>query len=254
MASWSIPPSISARADPGRQPRSAPRRWHLDPVQRPRDPCLDRTGRGRPRPTEPVSMAQAELNDGQTLFAFNDLFVGARTHVSARYRLDYAGQAEAQSSSGLIVSTGAGCTGWLQSVVTGAARVVGDWASLAPTRPHRRAIAWDGLRRALLLRPRAVHQPDLSSQPGVRKDRAERTSRGRISHARRWGHLQRRHRSRLPEFQFRFDRDIGWRSARLASSFEIEGLSLNPQIRLPLYTAAGAKGEAGGRLAYSEDV
>src|SRR3954469_18648949 len=34
-----------------------------------------------------VTMAQAELNDGQRLLAVNDLFVGARTHVSARYRL-----------------------------------------------------------------------------------------------------------------------------------------------------------------------
>ena len=36
-------------------------------------------------------MAQAELNDGQRLLAVNDLFIGARTHVSARYRLRYRG-------------------------------------------------------------------------------------------------------------------------------------------------------------------
>jgi len=83
---------------------------------------IERAMRGRVR-IQPVSMAQADLNDGQTLFAVNDLFVGARTHVSARYRIHHGRQAEAQSSSGIIVSTGAGCTGWLQSVVTGASRV-----------------------------------------------------------------------------------------------------------------------------------
>ena len=67
-----------------------------------------------------AAMAKATLNDGQTLYALNDLFIGARTHVSARYHLDYAGSAEPQSSSGLIVSTATGCTGWLSSVITGA--------------------------------------------------------------------------------------------------------------------------------------
>lgn len=70
-----------------------------------------------------VTMAKAELNDGQTLHAVNDLFIGARTHVSARYRLRFGQQEESQSSSGIIVSTGAGSTGWLRSVVTGAAGI-----------------------------------------------------------------------------------------------------------------------------------
>jgi hypothetical protein len=72
---------------------------------------------------QPISMAQATLNDGQTLYGVNDLFIGARSHVSARYRLELAHQAEDQSSSGIIVSTGVGCTGWLQSIVTGASRI-----------------------------------------------------------------------------------------------------------------------------------
>lgn len=83
---------------------------------------IDEAVRGR-APIHPVSMAQADLNTGLTLFAVNDLFIGARSHVSARYRLRRGGKVETQSSSGIIVSTGAGCTGWLQSVVTGAARV-----------------------------------------------------------------------------------------------------------------------------------
>ena len=71
-----------------------------------------------------ISMAKAELNDGQRLYALNDLFIGRRTHVSARYRLALQEQAEEQSSSGIIVSTGAGSTGWLRSVFAGAAGVM----------------------------------------------------------------------------------------------------------------------------------
>lgn len=63
-----------------------------------------------------ISMAEASLNDGQRLLAFNDLFIGVRSHVSARYRIQAGGQAEDHSSSGLIVSTGVGATGWLSSL------------------------------------------------------------------------------------------------------------------------------------------
>lgn len=74
-----------------------------------------------------IRMARASLSDGQTLHAVNDLFIGQRTHVSARYRLRFGADTEDQSSSGVIVSTGAGSTGWLRSVVAGAAGVVGAW-------------------------------------------------------------------------------------------------------------------------------
>ena len=63
-----------------------------------------------------VTLAEARLNDGQRLLAFNDLFLGAQTHVSARYRLRWAQAEEPQSSSGVLVSTGAGSTGWVSSV------------------------------------------------------------------------------------------------------------------------------------------
>ncbi len=63
-----------------------------------------------------VTMAEAKLNDGQSLLAFNDLFIGPTTHVSARYRITYSQVSENHSSSGLIVSTGAGSTGWLSSL------------------------------------------------------------------------------------------------------------------------------------------
>lgn len=63
-----------------------------------------------------VQFAEAKMNDGQRLLAFNDLFIGASTHVSARYRISYQNHIEEHSSSGLIVSTPAGSTGWLSSV------------------------------------------------------------------------------------------------------------------------------------------
>jgi len=63
-----------------------------------------------------VTMAEAVFNDSQRMLAFNDLFIGARSHVSARYKIRLDQKQEAQSSSGVLVSTGAGSTGWLSSV------------------------------------------------------------------------------------------------------------------------------------------
>src|SRR5262249_32619106 len=85
-------------------------------------------GRHRIRP---VTLAEARLNDGQRLLAFNDLFLGAQTHVSARYRIRWAKAGEPQSSSGVLVSTGAGSTGWVSSVfnmASGVAALTGGHA------------------------------------------------------------------------------------------------------------------------------
>lgn len=92
-----------------------------------------------------VTMAKATLNDGQSLYAFNDLFIGPRTHISARYRIEYAGQAEDHSSSGIIVSTGAGSTGWLQSIVTGACRVAAGVTEteITPPAPETYRLPWE---------------------------------------------------------------------------------------------------------------
>ncbi len=69
---------------------------------------------------EKVSMVQATLNDGQVLYGVNDLFIGPRTHGSARYLMQIGARQEVQSSSGVIISTGVGCSGWLRSITTGA--------------------------------------------------------------------------------------------------------------------------------------
>lgn len=68
-------------------------------------------------PLKRVTLAKAETNDGQQLLAFNDLFIGPASHTSARYRIVHRNEAENQSSSGLIISTGAGSTGWFSSAL-----------------------------------------------------------------------------------------------------------------------------------------
>jgi NAD kinase len=78
-------------------------------------PAINRAMTGRAN-IKQVVLAEALLNDGQRLVAFNDLFIGSRTHVSARYRIEAEGQSETHSSSGVLVSTGAGSTGWLSSI------------------------------------------------------------------------------------------------------------------------------------------
>jgi NAD kinase len=77
----------------------------------------------RKRNTRSVTMAKAALNNGQTLYAVNDLFIGPKTHTSARYFIRCGKTGESQSSSGVIVSTGMGATGWLKSLLTGATEI-----------------------------------------------------------------------------------------------------------------------------------
>jgi NAD kinase len=93
--------------------------------------ALDNIFHGRSR-IRSVTLAEARLNDGQHLLAFNDLFLGAQTHVSARYRIRWNKAEEPQSSSGVLVSSGAGSTGWMSSVfnmATGVAALTGTQAT-----------------------------------------------------------------------------------------------------------------------------
>jgi len=101
-----------------------------------------------------VTLAEAQLADGQRLLAFNDLFIGQRSHVSARYRIRAGEQAEAQSSSGVVVSTGAGSTGWLSSICTMARRVARFTGVVERERPDSGALRmrWDDPRLAFVVR------------------------------------------------------------------------------------------------------
>jgi NAD kinase len=126
---------------------------------------IERALRGSIRVT-PASMVKATLNDGQILYAVNDLFIGPRSHSSARYALEFAGRREQQSSSGIIVSTGAGCTGWLRSITTGAweiARYFGDWEGNPPT-PRDLALGWDSDRLWFTVREPFISK---TSQAGI---------------------------------------------------------------------------------------
>lgn len=94
------------------------------------------------RNAQSITLAQATLNDGQVLRAVNDLFVGRQTHASARYEISQGGARESQSSSGVIVSTGLGATGWLKSILAGAsgiARVFGIPNPIGPTHSFDRS-------------------------------------------------------------------------------------------------------------------
>jgi hypothetical protein len=62
-----------------------------------------------------ITMAEVSLNDGQRLLAFNDFYLGQRSHISSRYSLTWRDTTERQSSSGVLVSTGVGSTGWFSS-------------------------------------------------------------------------------------------------------------------------------------------
>ena len=88
-------------------------------------------------------MAQASLSDGQELCAVNDLFIGPRTHVSARYEIRLGEHVETHSSSGLIVSTGLGSTGWFQSLLAGAAAIGGRALPKSVDAMRGQGFAWD---------------------------------------------------------------------------------------------------------------
>ena len=111
-------------------------------------PALDRTLSGKAN-VRSVTMAEARLKDGQTLLAFNDLFIGASTHVSARYRIRFGNARENQSSSGIIVSTGAGSTGWLSSIFNETSGILG-YLGGAPVKPLR--LDWEADRLLFVVR------------------------------------------------------------------------------------------------------
>ena len=88
------------------------------------------------QPQKKVTLGKVTLNDGQVLYAVNDFFIGQKTHVSARYQITLDKISERQSSSGIIVSTGLGATGWLKSILA-MAKAVANTA--IPEMP----LAWD---------------------------------------------------------------------------------------------------------------
>ncbi|MFK0128155.1 hypothetical protein ACIQSP_33175 [Streptomyces nigra] len=106
-------PVVGIDTDPGRNPGVLVR-------HRPSDAAAllaatqARTGR-----CDELTMVEAVTDDTQRLVALNEIYLGAAGHQTARYRLGLEGDGgvvEAQASSGVIVGTGTGATGWLRSV------------------------------------------------------------------------------------------------------------------------------------------
>jgi hypothetical protein len=95
------------------------------------------------RPSRQVTLAEARLNTGLSLCAVNDLFIGVKTHGSARYRLTLGRESENQSSSGIVVSTGLGSTGWFQSLMTGAVAVAAASGRAVPLKVAECPFAWE---------------------------------------------------------------------------------------------------------------
>ncbi|MFE6050441.1 hypothetical protein ACFQ6N_06790 [Kitasatospora sp. NPDC056446] len=122
-------PVIGVDADPGRDPGVLVRH-RVDAL-----PALLRAAAHGTGPLEERTMVEAVTDDGQRLLALNEVYVGQPGHQTARYRLgtdggaedgaaecghgggaaDGGGAEEAQASSGVLVGTGTGATGWCRS-------------------------------------------------------------------------------------------------------------------------------------------
>ena len=99
-------------------------------------PLLAAAAAGRDR-WVPLTMVRATTDDGQHLDALNEVYVGHAGHQSARWTLRTAeGGVERQSSSGLLVGTGTGATGWCRSLA------VERRSPLAAPRPDELALLW----------------------------------------------------------------------------------------------------------------
>lgn len=77
------------------------------------------------------TMVEARLDSGETLLAVNEIFVGHRSHQSALYDIQHEGRTEKHSSSGLIVASGTGATGWARSIMTATGNII----ALDPRQP-----------------------------------------------------------------------------------------------------------------------
>jgi NAD kinase len=85
----------------------------------------------------PLVMVAARTDDGQELLALNEIYIGSPAHQTARYTISLPNEVtETQASSGIIVATGTGATGWCRSA----------WlerhSTLQLPRPNDQRLAW----------------------------------------------------------------------------------------------------------------
>lgn len=109
-----------------------------------------------------VNFAEVKLNDGQSLLAFNDLFIGPASHISARYKISFNGMTEEQSSSGLIISTSAGSTGWLSSIFN-MAYGISDQFEIKNNSPSLKKIAHKDISNNPTDETKTHHRPQLKN-------------------------------------------------------------------------------------------
>ncbi|MFE7356548.1 hypothetical protein ACFU8Q_26095 [Streptomyces sp. NPDC057543] len=107
-------PVVGIDTDPGRNPGVLVRHRPSDAA------ALLRVAASPGGPADELTMVEAVADDTQRLLALNEIYLGPPGHQTARYRLgpdapDDA-PAEPQASSGVLVGTGTGATGWLRSL------------------------------------------------------------------------------------------------------------------------------------------
>ncbi|MEU9253792.1 hypothetical protein AB0D66_18280 [Streptomyces sp. NPDC048270] len=106
-------PVVGIDTDPGRNPGVLVRHRCADAA------ALLRAAAAAGDPAEELTMVEAVADDTQRLLALNEIYLGSPGHQTARYRLGSEGEkgpGEAQASSGVLVGTGTGATGWLRSL------------------------------------------------------------------------------------------------------------------------------------------
>ncbi|MFI8339438.1 hypothetical protein ACIF8W_05080 [Streptomyces sp. NPDC085639] len=106
-------PVVGIDTDPGRNPGVLVRHRCADAS------ALLRAATAAGGRAEELTMVEAVADDTQRLLALNEIYLGSPGHQTARYRLGSDGEngpGEAQASSGVLVGTGTGATGWLRSL------------------------------------------------------------------------------------------------------------------------------------------
>ncbi|MFH9672285.1 hypothetical protein ACH4L5_08380 [Streptomyces sp. NPDC017405] len=106
-------PVVGIDTDPGRNPGVLVRHRRADAA------ALLRAATAAGGQVEELTMVEAVADDTQRLLALNEVYLGPPGHQTVRYRLATGGgtdAGEAQASSGVLVGTGTGATGWLHSL------------------------------------------------------------------------------------------------------------------------------------------
>ncbi|WP_411096081.1 hypothetical protein [Streptomyces sp. 020-2-3H-GM] len=104
---------VGIDTDPGRNPGVLVRHRRTEAA------ALLRAATATAARTDELTMVEAVADDTQRLLALNEIYLGPPGHQTARYRLGEDGDdgpGEAQASSGVLVGTGTGATGWLRSL------------------------------------------------------------------------------------------------------------------------------------------